>query len=66
MWERGTGRGRKGKGGAKGGRKVHESFFVELRPVADAEAVHDAGVDEIEGVGGVGPGDFGAVVDLEL
>lgn len=49
-----------------GGQHVLEGFFVEVGPVADAEAVHDAGVDELEGVGGVGPGDFGAVVDFEL
>jgi hypothetical protein len=51
-----------------GGRRelVLESFFVEFGPVADTEAVHDARVDEVEGVFGVGPGEFSAVMDFEL
>jgi hypothetical protein len=49
-----------------GGSIVLEGFFVEFRPVTDAEAVHDAGVNEIEGDFGVGPGELGTVVDFEL
>jgi hypothetical protein len=45
---------------------ILEGFFIEFIPVADAESVHDTGVDEVEGVVGIRPGCFGAVVDLEL
>jgi hypothetical protein len=31
-----------------GERVVLESLFVEFRPVADAEAVHDAGMHEVK------------------
>jgi hypothetical protein len=50
----------------RGGSIVLEGFFVEFGPVADAEAVHDAGVDKVEEVFGVRPGELGAVVDFEL
>jgi hypothetical protein len=49
-----------------GKERLLESFLVKVIPVADAEAVHDASVDQVEGVVSVRPGGVRAVVDLEL
>ena len=42
------------------------AFSVEIGPASDAEAVHDACMNEVSTVGSVRPWYFAEIVDLEL